>query len=288
MRVLIIGCGYVGLKLGTELVQRGHQVWGVRRSDRADPELKDAGINPLHADVAVPEALGDLPRDCDWVVLCVSSAGGGISEYERTYLKGAQHLIGWLAAKPPAKLIYTGSTSVYGQTDGSVVEENSPTDPESSTARILVRTEQLLLEAARRGLPAIVLRVGAIYGPKRTYWADQIRSGAAKLDGNGNRILNMIHRDDVVGVTLSALERGRSGTVYNAVDDHPVSQAEFFQWLSGQLLGCFSPAREIPDSGVGRKRGITNKWVSNRKIKEELGYRFKFPTFREGYMLGLD
>jgi len=282
MRALIVGCGYVGLKLGAELVQGGHRVWGVRRSDRGDTELVAAGVTPVHVDLTVPESLGELPRNCDWVVLCVSSGGGGVPEYERTYFKGAQHLIGWLASNPPSKFIYTGSTSVYGQTDGSIVDETSPTDPESLTARVLVRTEQLFLKAAAGGLPAIALRVGAIYGPKRTYWFDQIRTGKAKLDGKGDRILNMIHRDDVAGVVLAALAHGKPGAVYNAVDDCPVQQSEFFQWLSEQL-GCPFPGLAETHPGVDSKRGVTNKHVSNRKLKEQLGYGFKFPTFREGY-----
>jgi nucleoside-diphosphate-sugar epimerase len=192
-----------------------------------------------------------------------------------------------LAATSLTKFVYTSSTSVYGQTDGGRVDETSPADPQSPTAQILARTEQLLLAVAARGFPALVLRVGAIYGPKRTYWMDQILAGRAKLDGKGDRILNMIHRDDVAGAVLAALTRGSPGAVYNAVDDYPVPQAELFQWLS-QRLGCSCPATGTPDRGGGRKRGATDKRVSNRKLKEQLGYRFKFPTFREGYTWGLE
>jgi len=92
----------------------------------------------------------------------------------------------------------------------------------------------------------------------------------------------MIHRDDVVGAILAALKSGRPGEVYNVVDDEPVSQLHFFQWLSGPLAKELPPAvAEDPDAV--RKRGATNKKVSNRRLKMEIGYQFKYPTFRQGY-----
>ena len=75
MRVLIVGCGYVGLPLGAELVRRGHEISGLRRSALAEAELKAAGITPLHADITRPETLARLPRDFDWVVNCSASGG---------------------------------------------------------------------------------------------------------------------------------------------------------------------------------------------------------------------
>ena len=96
MRVLIVGCGYVGLPLGAELVQQGHEVFGLRRS--AADELKAAGITPLLADITRAESLAGLPRDFDWVVNCVASGGGGAGEYQQLYLQGTRNLIEWLAA----------------------------------------------------------------------------------------------------------------------------------------------------------------------------------------------
>src|SRR5882757_734881 len=119
MRVLIVGCGYVGLPLGTELVKLGHEVFGVRRSAEAEAELKAAGITLCVADITRPEDLAKLPGPFDWVVNCVSSTQGGVDEYRQVYLNGTRNLIEWLARTPPKKLVYTSSTSVYGQADGS-------------------------------------------------------------------------------------------------------------------------------------------------------------------------
>src|SRR5437870_10937123 len=210
MRVLIVGCGYVGLPLGTELVRQGHEVFGMRRSASSDAYLAAAGIKPLTGDITRPEALAKLPAIYDWVVNCVSSAHGGVDDYLAVYLHGTRNLIEWLSPAPPQKFVYTSSTGVYGQTDGSWVEETSPTEPAADTAKVLVQTEKLLRESAPK-FPAVVLRVAGIYGPDRGYWLQQYLKNEAKLEGKGERILNMIHRDDLVGVNVAALKRGRPG-----------------------------------------------------------------------------
>lgn len=292
MRVLIIGSGYIGLPLGAELARQGHDVSGLRRNRAAVAELKAAGLKPLFADITQPSELAKLPREFDWAVNCVASGGGGAEEYRRVYLDGMRNLIQWLAPGPrdagasrddSPRFVYTSSTSVYGQNDGSVVDEKSPTEPDAETARVLVESEKALLDAAReRNFPAMILRVAGIYGPGRGHWLKQFLKGDAHMEGNGERFLNMIHRDDVIGCLIAALERGRSGEIYNAVDDEPVSQFDFFSWLAAAL------GKPLPEAGpenaeVARKRGITNKQVSNQKLKMELGSRFKYPTFREGY-----
>jgi nucleoside-diphosphate-sugar epimerase len=283
MRVLIVGCGYVGLPLGAELVKQGHEVFGLRRGSGAEVELTSVGIKPLLGDLTQPALLAKLPASYDWVVNCVSASGGGVDEYRAVYLQGTRNLLAWLGAGPLRKLVYTSSTSVYGQNDGSVVKEASPTEPEADTAKVLVETENVLLTAAReKGFPAVILRLAGIYGPGRGYWFKQYLKGEARIEGTGARILNMIHRDDAAGAIIVALKSGRPGEVYNVADDEPVTQLNFFQWLSGPLGKELPPA--VPeDSEAVRKRGVTNKKVSNRRLKMELGYQFKYPTFRQGY-----
>ncbi|MFO1498265.1 MAG: hypothetical protein U1G07_07735 [Verrucomicrobiota bacterium] len=92
----------------------------------------------------------------------------------------------------------------------------------------------------------------------------------------------MIHLDDVIGVIGASLASGRAGEVYNAVDDEPVMQVHFYRWLSETLGKWMPPIAEVPPDD-DRKRGLTNKRVINRKLKMELGYRFRYPTFRQGY-----
>ncbi|HZQ47196.1 MAG TPA: SDR family oxidoreductase, partial [Verrucomicrobiae bacterium] len=270
MRVLIVGCGYVGLPLGAELVRLGHEVHGVRRSAEGAVEMKAAGIRPLVADVTNPAELAQLPGPFDWVVNCLSSSKGGVEEYREVYLKGTRNLMEWLSASPPKKFVYTSSTSVYGQTDGSAVKESSPTEPASETSRVLVETEKALLEAKQ--IPGVILRVAGIYGPGRGHLFLQYLKNEARIAGQGERMINMIHRDDLTGIIIAALKNGRPGEIYNAVDDEPVAQIHFFRWLS-ETLGKWMPPFATEEENAGRKRGLTNKKVQNRRIKMELGYQ---------------
>jgi nucleoside-diphosphate-sugar epimerase len=315
MRVLIVGCGYVGLPLGKELVRQGHEVFGLRRSALAADEMQSAGIHPLLADVTQPETLAKLPRDFDWVVNCTASGGGDADDYRKIYLEGNRNLISWLAGSPLKKFIYTSSTSVYGQNDGSVVTEKSAAEPEAPTSKVLVETEKLLLAAAKinlkatdsphnrppapispsggvgrdegaavaeRKFPAVVLRVAGIYGPARGHSFKQFLRGEARIEGDGARWLNMIHRDDLIGVIIAALHHAKPGEIYNAVDNEPVSQLDFFAWLAAELKRPLPP-KVVADAEAGRKRGATNKRVSNAKLRLELKYEFQFPDFRAGY-----
>jgi nucleoside-diphosphate-sugar epimerase len=182
MRVLIVGCGYVGLPLGVELIRLGHEVFGLRRSATVKNELKSAGIQPLFGDVTRLETLAMLPQNFDWVVNCVA-AGGGAEDYRQVYLQGTRNLIEWLDPNLPKKFVYTSSTSVYGQTDGSQVKESSPTEPLVETAKILLETEKILLTAvAERKFPAVILRVAGIYGPDRGHWFKQFLKSEARMD----------------------------------------------------------------------------------------------------------
>ena len=283
MRVLIIGCGYVGLPLGATLVQQGHVVFGLTRSQSRRSALEEAGLQSLVADITDPRKLESLQRDYDWVINCAATSGGGPQEYRAVYFEGTRNLIEWLIPNPPRKFIYTSSTSVYGQNDGSVVDEHSPANPEADTSKILVATENLLIDAwSKTNFPAVILRVAGIYGPGRGHAFKQFVSGQAVIAGAGNRWLNMIHCDDLVGVIIAALEKGRPGEIYNAVDDEPVTQRDFFQWLAASLNKPLPPSVPKPDTSP-RKRGVTNKRISNQKLKTELGHPFLYPTFRQGY-----
>jgi nucleoside-diphosphate-sugar epimerase len=283
MRVLIVGCGYVGLPLGSELLRQGHEVFGVRRSREGAQAVQAAGIEPIVADIAQPIAPGTLPGTFDWVVNCVASGGGNADDYRSTYRDGMRHLLEALDPSRLKKFVYTSSTGVYGQNDGSVVKETSPTEPEAATARVLIESEQVLLGAVQdRKLPGVVLRVAGIYGPGRGHYFRQYLRNEARITGRGERFLNMIHRDDVVGVILAALKSGRAGEIYNVVDDEPVAEIHFYRWLS-ETLGKWLPPFATEEETVVRKRGSTNKRVQNRRLKVELGYQFRFPTFRQGY-----
>jgi len=280
MRVLIAGCGYLGLPLGAELVRKGHTVFGLRRAATAAKELEDAGINPLSTDITQRNTLGLLPANFDWVVNCAASGGGDLADYRQLYVEGNRNLLQWLDLSRIKKFVYTGSTSVYGQNDGSFVSEMSPTVPVGETSKVLLEAEGLLLAA--KGIPAVILRLAGIYGPDRGHWFKQFLRGEAKIEGDGSRYLNMIHRTDAVHAIIAALERGTPGRIYNVVDNEPVQQIEFFRWLARELGKPLPPV--VPaDAAVWRRRGVTNKRVSNDRLVTELAFHYQFPNFRAGY-----
>src|SRR5690606_13801504 len=105
------------------LVQDGHEVFGLRRQASDESELLQAGIRPLYADISNRTQVMQLPGDFDWVVNCAASKGGDLLDYRQTYLEGTRNLLEWMTGSRVAKYIYTSSTSVYGQNDGSLVSE---------------------------------------------------------------------------------------------------------------------------------------------------------------------
>ncbi|MCP5521456.1 MAG: SDR family oxidoreductase [Verrucomicrobiales bacterium] len=283
MRVWIIGCGYVGTALGKRLLQEGHTVTGLCRTRERATDLAAVGIRPVIADLARAEELRRLRADCTHAVLCAASAGGDLETYRRIYVNGTANVLEWLADAPPTRLVYTGSTGVYGQNDGSDVDEESPTMPQADTARVLLETEGLLRQAAMKDrVPAVLLRVAGIYGPERGYWLRQFLAGTARLDGDGSRILNMIHRDDLVESILAALLHGRPGRIYNVVDNEPVRQRDLLGWLARRLNRPL-PLRAEPGIATGGKGLRGSKRILNRRLIEELQVRLRHPTFREGF-----
>lgn len=282
MRVLIIGCGYVGLALGQLLARSGHLVWGLRRGTDATETMRKAGIQPLQGDITHPDSLTSLPDALDAVVNLVSSSKGAAAEYREVYLGGTHNLIRHFSQSPLQRYIHTSSTSVYGQADGSWVDEESPALPSGETSRLLLETESTLLQAnATTGFPGIIVRASGIYGPDRGHLFRQFARGEARAIGDGSRWINMIHRDDLASALAVAIERGVPGQVYNANDDAPVQEREFFEWLVRSLHRPY-PAPAEPDSVSKRKRGLTSKRVRNQKLRD-LGWNPQYPTFREGY-----
>lgn len=282
MRVLIVGYGYVGNALGLALAAEGHTVVGIKRSQPEIAKSQGGKISLLAVDVSDPKTLPSLQEPFDWVVNALSSRGGGELGYRKVYFEGTQNLLNWLRSHPPKKYVHVSSTSVYGQMDGSLVTEQSPAEPTNATSQILIETEQLLLQAHTQfQWPSVVLRSAGIYGPDRGHLFLQYLRGEAHLTGDGDRWLNMIHRDDLVRTIQAALIHGTPGHIFNVSDDEPTTEVAFFDWLSQRLRRPLPPSIE-PDA-KSRKRGNTNKRVSNQKMKQLLDHPLIFPSFREGY-----
>lgn len=267
---LIIGCGYVGRELALELARDGWDVTGWTRTEDSAQPLREAGLRMIAADAAEEQSWAHAPRDFSLAILCAATRGGGEDAYRAVYRDAMIHLAAH--AGPSSHLVFASSTSVYAQDDGSWVHEDSETRPSTGTAQILLEAERVCLSKG-----GAVARIAGIYGPGRSGPLRLLRSGKAQIGSDGGRWLNQIHRDDVVSSLRFLGERRLSG-IFNAADNEPVCQEDFYGWLAprvGLPMPCAGP--ENPG-----RRGTANKRVSNQKLRSA-GWSPTFPTFREGY-----
>lgn len=272
-RVLIAGCGFVGLATARALHRAKWDVLGCTHSEEGALALGSEPFPVRAADITDPSALARLGdwRGCEAVVLCASSGRGGADAYRKVYLEGAQNLI---EALRPRRLIFTSSTSVYAQNDGSWVTEQSPAEPARETGRLLRETEEFILRAG-----GCVARPAGIYGPGRSVILKKFLSGEAVIEGGGDRWINQVHRDDIAGALTLLVERGEHG-IFNVTDDTPTMQRDLYAWLAEHF------ARPLPPEGAvdpKRKRGVTSKRVSNATLCA-LGWRPRYPSFRDAVL----
>ena len=273
--VLIVGCGYVGAALGAALAGENHLVWGMRRN----PEKLPESIEPLSADIHDKNLGGLLPEGLDFIFYTLSSGGGGEAGYRAAYADGPKNLIQALDKKGerPRRIFFTSSTAVYAQTDGSRVDEESPTLPTHYAGRILLEGERILRES---GYAATIFRLSGIYGPGRTRLIDSVRAGRAEVRKGSPRFTNRIHRDDCAGALAHLMKMDAPAEIYVGVDDEPAERRKVLIWLA-ERLGVPHP-REIGGGEAPSARATTNKRCSNARLKSS-GYRFRYPTYREGY-----
>ena len=233
----------------------------------------------LRADVH-DDNLGDLlPEGLDFIFYTSLSGGGGEAGYRAAYAQGPKNLLKALDLKgeSPRRIFFTSSTAVYAQTDGSLVDEESPTKPTHYAGRILLEGERTLLES---GYAATILRLSGIYGPGRTRLIDAVRAGRAEVQEGPPRYTNRIHRDDCAGALAHLMQLDAPDEIYLGVDDEPADRRNVLIWLA-ERLGVPHP-RETGGGEAPSARAATNKRCSNARLKAA-GYRFLYPSYREGY-----
>jgi nucleoside-diphosphate-sugar epimerase len=269
MKIVIAGCGFTGLETARLFHRAGWEVLGLTHSADSAATLAAEPFRVIACDIADVRALeksgAQFPKT-DAVIHCASSAHGGVSEYRRVYLDGARNILDVLQ---PKTFVFTSSTSVYAQTAGERVTEESPAEPARETGRILREAEDLAL--AHRG---IVARLAGIYGPGRAVLLQKFLENRAVIEGDGLRVINQIHRDDAARALLFLVAENAPAGIYNVGDDTPLTQLEFYERLAARF------GRPLPPRGPidpNRKRGWTSKRVSNTKLRA-LGWRPLFPA----------
>lgn len=269
-RVLIAGCGYVGVATADLFHAAGWGVEGWTHSEGSVAALRDKPYPVRAVDITARHAIEAAAGQFDAVIHCASSGGGGAESYRRVYFEGAQNLLAVL--QPPA-FLYTSSTSVYAQTGGEWVDEESAAEPVHESGRILRQTEEFVRQHG-----GMVARLAGIYGPGRSALLRKFLSGDARIEGDGGRYLNQVHRDDIAAALLHLVTLPNERRMVNVTDDQPITQREAYAWLAQKLHRPLPAAGPHPSAG---KRGLSNKRVANRTLRA-LGWRAQYPTFASG------
>lgn len=274
-RMLVLGGGYTGRRLALALEAAGVPVLLSHRQpappgdDRGwlhfDP---DQGALPSQADLAgVSHVLVTIPPD----------AGGRDPVLESLETRLRQLAPVWVG--------YLSTTGVYGDTGGAWVDETSPTRPLLERSQARLTCEQAW---RRSGLPVQLLRLPAIYGPGRNPMVS-LRNGTARLIHKPGQVFSRVHVDDIVGAVLHTIAlspEARPDTLILA-DTFPCPSSEILG-LAAHLLGCRLPDVQRFDDvaaamgPMARSFWSENRRASSRRLRDDLGYRLLYPTYREG------
>lgn len=259
----------MGGRLAVALASAGHEVYGLRRSAFSLP-----GVQALAGDVADPATLR-LPPALDYVFVLLAPGEGGEAAYRRVYLDGTRNLLTALDGQRLRRLFWISSSGVYGQDDGSMVDEDSPAEPASATARVLLESEALVRAS---GWPASIVRLSGIYGSGRLRLLNWVQSGRPVLAAPV-QWTNRIHAADAAALLAFLLAQDVAGSAlggtYIGSDDEPAPQHEVLDWLADQLGLPAVPHEHRPG-------GAQNKRLSNARVRA-LGFRFAYPDYRSGY-----
>jgi nucleoside-diphosphate-sugar epimerase len=226
VNVLIVGAtGFLGGGALRALRWRGHGVTGIARGDAARRRLEAAGCTAVAGDVDQPDQLARAASAADAVVYAVQLNQPDAEEVESRALRA---LAGALEGSEKA-LLYTSGVWFYGATGDRIADESTPANP-PPTVVARPRLEKIVLDSATRGVRAIVVRPGDVFGEGRglpALFVESARSsGAARTFGDGRNRWPVIHVDDLGALYALALENAAAGDVYNATDDTSFTQLE--------------------------------------------------------------
>lgn len=269
-KLLWIGCGELARQ--TLPLITHYQITGLSRHHKpflapyefVQADLADQNLGPIFA-----------AHNFAAIVITLAPAAYSSEDYRTTYWLNSQYIVQQLPQNSKPLLVFVSSTSVYEQSDGEWVDEQSPTQPHNPAAQWLLKAEQ---EIAQSGCPFCILRPSGIYGPGRDFLIRQVLKGI----GGGDQFTNRIHSLDLARLMAFVLERHRSGQALPAIllasDDLPVASKELRQWLAPAL--GIDPQSLITAAGESARGG--NKRVNNQLL-HTLGFQLSYPTFREGY-----
>lgn len=272
-RVLILGCGDVGMRL-LPLLRPRFRVFAVTSGPQRCAELRAAGAIPLIADLDRPASLKRLAGLAHYVVhLAPPQAEGALDRRTRS-----------LCAILPegARMVYVSTTGVYGDCGGALIDETRPVAPRNARAQRRVDAEQALRQWARGARARLaILRVPGIYARERLPLR-RLEQGTPALLPAEDVFTNHVHADDLARIIALALFRGLPGRVYHAVDDTRMKMADYFDTVA-DAFGMLRPPRVARAQLVQQVSPMLlsfmseSRRMSNARIKNELGVRLRHP-----------
>lgn len=292
-KILIAGCGEVGIALGAILAARGHEVWGLRRDGtKLMPPLR-----AVQADLSNPLSLQAIPEMLDFVFYLASAEETSDEAYFAAYVRNLQNLLEVFLARPakPSRIFYASSTSVYAQAHDEWVDEDSPTQPEHFAGKRLLEGEALLRAST---LPFCIVRFSGIYSATKRALLERVLRGEAE-QREISPYTNRIHLDDCAGVLAHLVEIPEPAQLYLASDSEPTRLGDVEKWIATECehrectrnnfvseIESMRNVRSAAPNQVPRRRS-SSKRCCNLRL-QRAGYTFRYPSFREGYAAILD
>jgi nucleoside-diphosphate-sugar epimerase len=260
-KVSILGCGWLGLPLAVELVAAGYEVKGSTTTPEKLEMLSDAGISPFLVQLTGGGHQSQLPGFFESDLLIISYPPGVRKGGSEQFKQGFEVLLEHIQRSPAKKIIFVSSTSVYPNVNGPVTE-SMDTEPDSPAGKALTWAENGLLSMENKSVT--ILRMAGLIGYDRQ--PARFFAGKSNLK-NGDEVINLIHRDDCVGILRKAVDSPETGIFNCCSDTHP--RKKDFYCDAAAAMGLPQPIFDS-DSEAGYKI------VSNDKVKEKLGFKFKY------------
>jgi nucleoside-diphosphate-sugar epimerase len=261
-RISILGCGWLGLPLGKRLISEGFRVKGSTTRAERLPLLKEAGMDAyrIQLQAGAPAPAAEDFWDTDVLIITIPP-GRREQDVCVSYRKIIEQVVEQIRKYQIPHFLYTSTTGVYPDADSEVNEMTHP-DPKRSSARAVSIGEQLLVNQEINGT---ILRLAGLVGPDRH--PGKFLAGQTEVR-NGLVPVNLVHQEDVVEIVLQVIQQECWGTVLNVcADQHPL-KADYYR-RQIEMLGLEPPTFIEERSGY--------KIVSNQKVKQLLGYRFRHP-----------
>lgn len=283
-RVLIIGCGDIGLRVA-QLLRGRYRLLGLARSLESGVRLRAAGIVPVYGDLDDAHSLQRLAGLAHIVLHLAPPPNTGERDTRtRNLLAALAH------GSRPHKLIYISTSGVYGDCAGEMVTETRPLNAQSPRAQRRVDAErQIRMWSRRNGYSAGILRVPGIYAADRLP-LERLRGGTPAIEAAQDNYTNHIHADDLARIVLAALRYAKSGRVVNASDDSDMKMGEYFDVVAdahGLPRPLRLPREEVQQSVTPSLWSFMNesRRLTNTRLKQELKFRLRHPTVEHGTSL---